>query len=74
MIVSASQLRANIYRLLDEVLDSGQPLEIDRKGRTLVVSPKQEVPRTQRLTRHEGYIAGDPDDLVSIDWSGEWRP
>jgi hypothetical protein len=74
MAITASELRANIYCLLDDVLETEQPLEIERKGRTLVVSPKQAAPRLERLTPHDDYIAGDPGDLVSIDWSGEWRP
>jgi hypothetical protein len=74
MGITASTLRANIYRLLDEVLETQQPLEIERKGRTLVIAPKDPLPRLDRLPRREDYIAGDPGDLVSLDWSGEWRP
>lgn len=74
MGISASRLRADIYRLLDEVLDTQQPLEIERKGRVLVIAPKEQGSRLDRLPRNEGYIIGDPEDLVSLDWSGEWRP
>jgi prevent-host-death family protein len=35
MKVTATALRADLYRLLDRVLDSGEPLEIVRHGRTL---------------------------------------
>lgn len=74
MAITASELRSNVYRLLDEVLESGRPLEIERKGETLVVAPKKATPRSQRLTKRPGFIKGDPGDLVSIDWSSEWRP
>jgi hypothetical protein len=74
MAVTASALRANVYRLLDEVLETGQPLEIERKGKTLVIAPKEEQSILDRLPRHEGYIVGDPDELIHIDWSSEWNP
>jgi antitoxin (DNA-binding transcriptional repressor) of toxin-antitoxin stability system len=72
--VTASELRQNIYRLLDEVLASGEPLEIERKGQRLRIVPVTEGSRLDRLTPHPGAISGDPDDLVSIDWSEHWRP
>lgn len=76
MAISASKLRANVYRLLDEVLDTGRPLEIERNGKTLVITPKEKESESfwDRLPRREGYIVGNPDDLIHIDWSSEWNP
>lgn len=74
MTISASNLRANVYRLLDEVLETGQPLEIERKGEILVVLPKEKTSIWDRLPRREGAIVGDPDELIHIDWSSEWNP
>jgi hypothetical protein len=74
MGIRASTLRANLYRLLDQVLETGQPLEIERKDGTLLIVPKERLSRLDRLPRRDGFIAGDPDDLVSLDWSSEWRP
>ena len=69
--VTASQLRANIYRLLDEVLESGEPLEIERKGHRLRIVPVQAPRKLDRLVRRD-VIQGDPDDLVAMDWSDAW--
>lgn len=74
MEVTASQLRMNIYRLLDEVLETDAPLEIQRKGRTLRIVPDERLSKLARLVPHPGYIVGDPDDLVDTDWSGHWDP
>ena len=74
MAISASHLRANVYRLLDEVLETGQPLEIERKGKTLVILSKEKESIWDRLPRREGFIVGDPDELIHIDWSSEWNP
>ncbi len=74
LATTASKLRANIYRMLDEILETGQPLEIERNGRTLVIAPKEEQSIWDRLPRREGFIVGDPDELIHIDWSSEWNP
>lgn len=77
MALTASKLRANVYRLLDEVLETGRPLEIERKGKVLVIAPKEpqeEGSIWDRLPRREGFIVGDPDELIHIDWSSEWNP
>jgi hypothetical protein len=74
MAISASHLRANIYRLLDGVLETGQPLEIERNGKTLVIAAKEKRSIWDRLPRREGFVVGDPDELIHIDWSSEWNP
>lgn len=74
MAITASKLRANVYRLLDQVLETGQALEIERRGKTLLISPKENVSIWDRLPRREGAIVGDPDELIHVDWSSEWNP
>jgi antitoxin (DNA-binding transcriptional repressor) of toxin-antitoxin stability system len=74
MRITATQLRADVYRLLDAVLETGEPLEIVRGGRVLRVVAVDERPLEERFPLVPGLIAGDPQDIVSIDWSAEWRP
>ena len=73
MRVTASKLRADIFNILDHVLETGEPVEIERRGQLLRIVPEQPRSKFDRLVRRDA-IVGDPDDLVSIDWSGEWRP
>jgi len=72
--VTASELRQNIYKLLDQVLESGVPLEIERNGRRLRVVPDDARSKLDRLVPHPGTIIGDPEDLVHLDWTHEWKP
>ncbi len=77
MALTASKLRANVYRLLDEVLETGTPLEIERNGKLLVIAPKEAKKKGSKLDnlpRRKGFIIGDPDELIHIDWSSEWNP
>lgn len=72
--VTASELRQNVYRLLDEVLETGTPLEIERHGRQLRIVALDPPIKSSRLVPHPDTVAGDPEELVHVDWSGEWNP
>lgn len=72
MKVNASSLRKNIYRLLDHVLETGEPLEVERNGMLLKVLPQSgKSDKFSRLVHHD-CMKGDPEDLVHLDWSDEW--
>ena len=74
MAITASDLRQDIYRILDSVLDSGQPVEVERRGRRLQIAAVAPVSKLSRLVPRTKFLRGDPDDIVSIDWSDAWRP
>ncbi|MEI8096317.1 MAG: hypothetical protein WCG80_19060 [Spirochaetales bacterium] len=73
-LVNPTRLRENLYGILDEVLTTGTPVSIERKGRLLTLSAQPSGSRMARLVAHPGSIVGDPEALVSIDWSSEWKP
>lgn len=37
--ITATELRRDVYRLLDQVLESGEAMTIERKGRRLLLVP-----------------------------------
>ncbi len=73
MVITASRLRENIYRLLDQVIETGEPIEIERNGRRLRIVIDEPPSKLGRLVQRP-TIAGDPEDLVHLDWSDQWRP
>ncbi len=74
MTVTASQLRADVYRILDRALESGEVVEIERRGQVLRLVPPQVRTWLDRLPRHDGAVRGDPEALVHVDWSDQWAP
>ncbi|MEQ1500575.1 MAG: type II toxin-antitoxin system Phd/YefM family antitoxin [Myxococcota bacterium] len=72
--MKASELRADIYRVLDRVLETGIPVEIERNGRVLRIVAEPLGSRLDRLVPHPDAVVGDLDELVHLDWSSEWRP
>jgi len=69
--VTPTQLRTNIYNLLDEILKTGLPLEIKKGDKKLRIVPVDEVDKLKNLVARPDAIQGDPDDLIEIDWMDE---
>ena len=69
--VTPTQLRTNIYNLLDEVLETGLPLEIKKGDKRLRIIPVDKVDKLKNLISRPEVIQGDPDDLVEINWVDE---
>jgi len=72
MRVTASKLRENIYGILDQVLESGNPVEVIRKGKILKIVPEAKPDKLSKLKKRD-YLVGDPEDIVHIDWLSEWN-
>jgi antitoxin (DNA-binding transcriptional repressor) of toxin-antitoxin stability system len=72
--IRTSTLRADIYRLLDHVLATGEPIEVERHGRLLRIVAVEPASRLDALPKRPDYVRGDPDDLVHLDWSSDWNP
>lgn len=70
-IITPTELRSNIYNLLDEVLDSGVPIEISKGNRKLRIVPVEKVDKLQNLILKPNVIKGNPEDLVNISWEKE---
>jgi len=71
--MTPSRLRANLYRILDQILESGAPVEILRKGRRLRIVPEK-CGKLDLLKPHPDFIKGNPEELVHMDWSDQWHP
>ncbi len=69
--VTPTELRRNIYKLLEKVLDTGIPLEVKKGDRTLRIEPIEKVDKLQNLVHRPDVITGDPDELVEISWEDE---
>ncbi len=74
MEVNPSELRKNIYNLLDQVIETGVPLEIKRKGHKLKIVPSKPVSKLENLKPNPDCIVGNPEELVHMDWSENWKP
>jgi hypothetical protein len=72
MKYSVTRLRQNLYRILDEVLEKGIPVEIDRKGQILKIVPRKPIHKLDNLEPHQ-VVSGDPQSLLKINWANVWK-
>lgn len=69
--ITPTELRGNLYQILDDILDTGIPIEIDKDGKKLMITPLEPTNKLQSLKQRENIIKGDPTDLVDITWEKE---
>lgn len=73
--VTQKELINNIKELLDEIIKTGIPLEIDKNGKLFQIIPLEKPVETKdklkNLTFKPDVIEGNPDDLVNISWEQE---
>jgi prevent-host-death family protein len=72
MAISVTELRANLYKIVDRVIETGVPVEIERKGGRVRLEPAQPKSKLQKLAGNPHTIVGDPEEIVHVDWSAEW--
>ena len=69
--ITPTELRGNIYNLLDEILSTGIPIEITKGGKKLRIVPIGKANKLQNLVSRPNVINGNPNDLVDISWEKE---
>lgn len=58
--VTITEFRKNIFRLVDEVLATGESIVIDRKGGSVVVRGQQATDIERRRERFKQFMASPP--------------
>lgn len=74
--ISPTQLRSTIYRVLDEIAESGEPREIVRGERRFLILPLGPKGRRELWDRPKrvALLATTPDELVATRWDYEPDP
>lgn len=71
--ISTTHLRQDIYRILDAVLETGQPVEVLRGGRRLLIVPADgPVRRPLAGRRFRSALDCTPDELEATSFEGSW--
>jgi prevent-host-death family protein len=71
--VSLTALRQRLFKLVDQVIETGVPVEIERHGHRLKIVLDDPPGKLARLRPHQAIVGG-PEDLVEQEtdgWQGE---
>jgi hypothetical protein len=69
--ISLTALRNNLFKIVDQVIQTGNPVLLERKGQKLKIILEEKKSKLDNLKSHN-CITGDPDDLVQVK-VGEWH-
>jgi hypothetical protein len=73
--MTPTELRKNIYKILDTIAETGKAVEIERKGKVFKIICESTPSKLDKLRRkkHPKAYKGNSDEIITMDWSKEWR-
>ena len=71
--VSLTQLRKNIYQMVDQVIETGKPLTINRQGSLLRLAVVSKAPTKLGNLKKRNTIVNEGDELEDIELK-QWEP
>jgi hypothetical protein len=75
--MTATRFRQDLFKTLDRIALTGEPLEIERNGAVLRVQLAESGGNLLDLERFAGrrqLLHVPAEELISSDWSAHWRP
>ena len=75
MAISATKLRSDLYRVIEGVVKSGVPVEVELRGRKVRIVPAEPHDKLANLPKRPAAIVGDPGRLAQARTFDEskWR-
>ncbi|CDM98154.1 MAG: type II toxin-antitoxin system Phd/YefM family antitoxin [Limnospira indica BM01] len=69
--ITPQELQVNLDKWLDEIIETGIPLEILRGGKRLRIIPVEPLDKFEKLVYRPQVILGNAEDLIDINWEQE---
>ena len=69
--ISLTALRSNLFKIVDNVIETGNPVELERKGHRLKIVIEGKKSKLENLKPHD-CIVGNPDELIDLKVA-EWH-
>lgn len=73
MKTSVTTLRTHLYEYIDQLIVSGVPIELERKGHKIKIVLDDPPAKLNNLKIRPKFILGDPDDIIDMDWLQNWN-
>lgn len=75
MTITATKLRADLYRVIDNVIKNGVSIEVELRGKKVRIVPAEPRDKLAALAKRPGVIIGDSGRLPQAKTFDEkkWR-
>lgn len=71
-MITPSELRNNLYNLLDHVIQTGEPIEIKRKNKILKIIVEPSKSKLKNLKKRD-VLNCQPEEIIHNNWEKEWK-
>ncbi len=68
-----TSLRNNLFGIVDKIIETGVPIEIERNGRKIFLVPEEPMKTRLSNLKQRDWIVGDPDELIHIEGLTQWN-
>ena len=78
MTITATKLRSDLYRVIDDVIRKGVPVEVELRGKKVRIVPAEPRDKLANLVKRPGVIVGDAGRLAQAmtfdeaKWRKKW--
>ena len=75
MAITATKLRSDLYRVINDVIRKGVPVEVELRGKKVRIVPAEPRDKLANLVKRPGVIVGDAGRLAQARTFDEakWR-
>lgn len=71
-MITPSKLRQDLYNILDQVILTGEPVEIKRKNKVLKITVEASKSKLDNLKKRD-VLSCPPDEIIHNNWEREWK-
>lgn len=73
--MTVTKLRSDLYRVIDRVIKTGVPIEVELRGKKVRIVPAEPRDKLAGLVKRPGVVVGDPGRLPHVKTFDErkWR-
>lgn len=72
MQTTLTELRTNLYKTIDHLIETGEPIEIKRKGHILKITSEKVSSKLSNIVNRKDVISDSFDELISNNWLKTW--
>ena len=75
MTITATKLRSDLYRVINDVIKKGVPVEVELRGKKVRIVPAEPRDKLANLIKRPSVIVGDAGRLAQVKTFDEakWR-
>jgi len=70
--LNLTTLRKELFKVVDQVIETGQSIEIERNGHKLKIVLDEKKDKFLNLTKRNHVVLCDEDELIAS--SSDWKP